>query len=200
MPRCRDRRTFAASEPQRTERLGAPLRGVENRPTAAGSRHGVGSGAPSVVPASVGPPGAPNVIGESAPTPPATAAGRFTHFAVTPLRSRPAPPSPLRLGPIGNSQARHRRAAQGERIRSTLSAATRERGKTLPERLRSGGPADSSPAVESLRGRTDAGCRADHPRGRRHRQPRRAGAFFRGAKGDPETLALCRASRAARMA
>ena len=40
---------------------------------------------------------APGVIGESAPTPPATAAGRFTHFAVTPLRSRPVPPSPLRL-------------------------------------------------------------------------------------------------------
>ena len=49
---------------------------------------GVGSGAPGALPESVGPPGAPHVTGESAPTPPGTAAGRFKVFAVTPLRGR----------------------------------------------------------------------------------------------------------------
>ena len=125
-------RLFATPEPQRTERHGAPLRGVENRPTAAGSRsrRWLGSSGPG---AGIG----------------WAAGGSRRHWRISanaardrggpvyPLRGHAASKSPraaqsAAASTIGKfSQARHRCAAQGERIRSTLSAATRDRGKTL---------------------------------------------------------------------
>jgi hypothetical protein len=53
---------------------------------------GVGSGTPRSGTASVGRPGARCVIGESTPTPLATAASQFSVFAVTPLRVAPSRP------------------------------------------------------------------------------------------------------------
>src|SRR5262245_17848845 len=50
---------------------------------------GVASGAPGWVPESVGRMGAPSISGESAATPLAVTAGRFTDFAVTSLRVAP---------------------------------------------------------------------------------------------------------------
>ena len=156
---------------------------------------GVGSGNPGDLLESVGPPGDSNVIGESAPTPPGTAADRFSIFAVTPLRGR-ARADPLDAACTAPCESKRHRAAQTGRGQPTLSeaigAGTKKVRSGPYRRWRRFAISDRASFLPNRFRLSHGSAKPPPPRV----STRRGGPFFRLAKRRLDATGLGRALRA----
>jgi hypothetical protein len=151
------------------------------------SRHRFGGGARPYV--------SRRISGTVARDAPAAFFGSVSHGA----QGRPDSPRPTR--PPGWKTRRppddrcsptvNRRAAAARRILPTLSDAFQDAAKR-PVAVPAAAAQLSPPPVESSRGPTDAGCRADHPSRRRRRQHRPRRDVLPRREGGPHRATLAR--------